>query len=96
VSLKVKNSGQREGSEVVQLYLHEVRSSVERPFKELKEFAKVTLKPGETKNITIRLDNRAFSFYDVSSKKWVAEPGEFDVLLGSSSRDIKLKKRFEL
>jgi beta-glucosidase len=96
VSLKVKNSGKREGSEVVQLYLHDVRSSVERPFKELKGFSKVMLKPGETKNITIRLDKRAFSFYDVSSKKWVAEPGEFDVLLGSSSRDIKLTKRFEL
>ncbi len=96
VSLQVKNSGKREGSEVVQLYIHDVKSSVARPFKELKGFSKVTLKPGEVKKVTMKLNKRAFSFYDVSSKKWVAEPGEFDILIGSSSGDIKLKKRFEL
>ncbi len=96
VSLSVENSGKVEGSEVAQLYIHDVESSVERPFKELKGFSKVTLKSGESKKVTMHLSKRAFSFYDVDSKKWVAEPGEYEVLIGSSSRDIKLKKQFWL
>ncbi|MEN8186323.1 MAG: glycoside hydrolase family 3 C-terminal domain-containing protein [Bacteroidota bacterium] len=96
VNLLVKNTGKIEGKEIIQLYVHDVQSSVERPVKELKGFSKVTLKPGETKTVTMQLDQRAFSFYDIEKKKWVAEPGEFEILIGSSSRGIKLKSKFKL
>jgi beta-glucosidase len=71
-------------------------ASVPRPVKELKGFARVTLKPGETRRLTITLDRRAFSFYDTSQKDWRAEPGEFAVLVGGSSDDIRLKGTFRL
>ena len=65
-----------------------------RPPKELKGFAKVNLQPGESRDVTFTLDQRSLSFYDPLRKEWVAEPGEFLVLLGSSSRDIRLKGSF--
>lgn len=84
------------GSETVQLYVHDVEASLERPFKELKGFAKVTLEPGEVKTVTLQLDKRAFSYYDDKTKEWVSEPGEFIVLVGTSSQDIKLEKKITL
>ncbi len=90
----VTNIGKREGKEVVQLYVHDVEATVPRPVKELKGFEKVELAPGETKTVTFRLAERDLAFYDVVSKRWVVEPGEFDVLVGSSSRDIRLQTRF--
>lgn len=96
VSFDLKNTGQRQGAEVAQLYIRDVESSVERPVKELKGFKRVELKPGETKRVTLRLNRRSMAFYSVDKKDWVAEPGEFDVLVGSSSRDIKLKGVFTL
>jgi beta-glucosidase len=96
VSLQVRNAGAREGAEVVQLYLRDVESSVDRPLKELKGFRRVSLKPGETQAVTFALDRTAMSFYDPARKDWVAEPGTFEVWIGSSSRDVRLKGSFEL
>ena len=84
------------GQEVVQVYVHDKQSSLQRPTKELKGFAKVTLQPGEAKTIEFELNERALSFYDPDRKQWVAEPGEFEVLIGSSSRDIRARATFEL
>ena len=96
VSFTVTNTGGMDGDEVAQLYIHDVRSSVDRPYKELKGFKRVSLKKGESKTVSLRIDKSALSFYDVKSKSWVAEPGKFDVLVGSSSKDIKLKGSFVL
>ncbi|MDD5072590.1 MAG: glycoside hydrolase family 3 C-terminal domain-containing protein [Candidatus Omnitrophica bacterium] len=90
----ITNTGKRKGKEVVQLYVHDVESRLPRPVKELKGFEKVELAPGETKQVIFRLDERALAFYDAEAKGWVAEPGEFDILVGSSSRDIRLQARF--
>lgn len=96
ISFNLKNTGIREGAEVVQLYLRDIDSSVERPLKELKGFQRIILKPGETRRINFKLDKKAMSFYDANKKDWTAEPGEFEVLIGSSSQDIRLKGRFFL
>jgi beta-glucosidase len=96
VSLQLRNSGSREGAEVVQLYLRDVKSSIDRPLKELKGFRRVNLKPGETQAVTFTLDQAAMSFYDPGKRDWVAEPGAFEVWVGSSSQDIRLKGSFEL
>ncbi|MCB0639822.1 MAG: glycoside hydrolase family 3 C-terminal domain-containing protein [Lewinella sp.] len=91
VSLTLTNTGSRAGAEVVQLYVHDDESSVERPAKELKGFAKVLLEPGQSEQVTLTLGPDAFSFYHPDQRKWVLEPGAFTVLVGSSSRDIRLE-----
>jgi beta-glucosidase len=96
VSLSVRNSGSREGAEVVQLYVRDVQSSVDRPVRELKAFRRVVLKPGEAQTVSIPLGPGALAYYDEGKKDWVAEPGAFEVQAGSSSRDIRLKGVFEL
>ncbi len=96
VSFNVSNTGSREGAEVVQLYVRDVHCSLERPEKELKAFRRVVLKPGETQTISFTLDNSAMAFYDPAKHDWVTEPGTFEVLVGASSRDIRLKAAFEL
>lgn len=96
VKFDLKNIGKREGAEVVQLYIKDVEASVERPVKELKGFQKINLKPGESKRVSFTLDKSALSFFDESSNKWIAEPGEFELMIGSSSRDIKFKTKFLL
>jgi len=90
VSFDVTNAGGRRGAEVAQVYVGERRPPVPRPPKELKGFAKVDLAPGQTKHVQVTLDRRAFSFYDPAAKSWRAQPGTFDVLVGSSSRQIEL------
>jgi beta-glucosidase len=96
VSLDVTNAGDRDGAEVVQLYVSDLASSLVRPVKELKGFEKVFLKTGETKTVTFLLDERALAYYDPIHMKWIAEPGEFEILVGSSSQDIRLRRKFEL
>ncbi len=96
VSLKVLNTGTRAGAEVVELYVHDGHSSVDRPVQELKGFQRVDLQPGESKDVHFTLDRSAMAFYSTAKKDWVAEPGDFDVLVGSSSRDIRLKGSFTL
>ena len=96
VTLTIRNSGSRAGAEVVQLYLHAPKSSVDRPSQELKGFRRVMLTAGQSQSVTFAIDQRAMSFYSLAKKAWVAEPGGFEVLVGSSSRDIRLKGSFEL
>ena len=90
VSVKVTNSGKVEGKEVVQLYVTDKESSLIRPVKELKGFEKVSLKPGESKNVMFKLDKRAFAFYSEAAHDWLVEEGDFIISVGSSSRDIRL------
>jgi beta-glucosidase len=96
LSVEIENTGSRAGQEVVQVYVHDAESRLVRPQKELKAFSKVALEPGESKVLAFTLDEDALSYYDPASEGWVAEPGEFRVLVGSSSRDIRLVGSFEL
>ena len=86
VSVKVKNIGEITGKEVVQLYIRDIESSVIRPEKELKGFEKIELKPGEEKTVVFELDKRAFAYYNVDIGDWHVETGEFEILIGKSSR----------
>jgi beta-glucosidase len=96
LSVTVKNTGAVAGKEVVQVYVYDEKSSLPRPPKELKAFAKIALQPGESKTISFSLDRRAFAFYDPYAKAWVVEPGEFKLLVGSSSRDIRATAAVEV
>ena len=91
VSFKIKNTGSVDGAEVAQLYVSDVESTIYRPVKELRGFKKVFLKAGEEKEVSIDLDKRAFAFYNVDAHDWQVETGEFKILVGASSRDIKLE-----
>ncbi|NWF88891.1 MAG: glycoside hydrolase family 3 C-terminal domain-containing protein, partial [Ignavibacteriaceae bacterium] len=95
VSFTIKNIGKVAGAEVAQLYIQDVQASVDRPVKELKRFSKVHLQPGESKIIKFEIDKTALSFYNVERKSWVAEPGDFHLLIGSSSEDIRLTSPFK-
>ncbi|MGM0873438.1 MAG: glycoside hydrolase family 3 C-terminal domain-containing protein [Bacillota bacterium] len=90
VNVSVKNTGEVAGQEIVQLYVKDVTSSVIRPEKELKGFEKVELQPGEEKTITFTLDKRAFAYYNVDLKDWHVESGDFEILVGKSSKEIVL------
>lgn len=96
VSVIVENTGQTSGQEVIQLYIRDIESTLIRPIKELKGFEKISLEPGETKVVSFDLNPRSLSFYDPHKKTWIAECGEFEVLVGASSRDIRLKGTFKL
>lgn len=96
VSFKIKNTGAYDGAEVAQVYVHQEKNVVERPVKELKGFAKVFLKKGETKLITVPLNADAFSYYKVDKKAFGYDAGKFDILVGSSSADIKLNGIVEI
>lgn len=90
VSLDVTNTGQRAGQEVVQLYVRDEEARLVRPPQELKAFAKVALEPGETKTVTLTLTGQSLAYYEPAVSDWVTEPGTFTILVGSSSRDIRL------
>jgi len=96
VSFDVTNTGTRLGAEVAELYVGDSHARVPRPVKELKGFARVNLKPGETRRITLTLDRRAFSYYDVDKKDWAADPGKFEILVGGSSDNLQLRASFML
>ena len=96
VTIDVTNSGQRPGQEIVQLYVADVAARLARPAKELKGFAKVSLAPGETTTVTLTLDRQALAFWDDAQQAWLAEAGQFEVLVGSSSEDIKARAGFSL
>jgi beta-glucosidase len=89
VTFDVTNTGRVAGKEVVQVYVHDQQSSLQRPPKELKGFAKLDLRPGETKTAAIHLDFRAFAFYHPRYQQWITEDGDFDILVGASSTDIR-------
>jgi beta-glucosidase len=92
----VSNVGKVTGKEVVQLYVHDVKSTMARPEKELKAFGKIELKPQEKKTVTFTLDREAFWYFDTNANTWAVEPGEFVILVGASSRDIRLKEKVNL
>ena len=87
-TVAVTNTGSRAGAETVQLYIHDKKSSVERPYKELKAFRKVFLQPGETQEISLTIDKQALSFYDDQTGRWTAEPGDFEALIGNSAQNL--------
>ncbi len=96
VSLKLKNTGDRAGSEVVQLYIADKKSSLPRPAKELKAFKKVALSPGEEQTVKFTINKTALSYFDDKLHEWVAEPGKFEAIIAASSSDIKGKLGFTL
>jgi len=96
VSFDVTNTGQRKGAEVAELYVGEVQARVPRPVKELKGFARVDLKPGETRKVSLTLDRRSLAYYDPAAKQWMAVPGEFRLFVGGSSTNIRLKGKLLL
>ncbi len=96
VELDVTNTGARAGQEVVQLYVHDPVSRLARPEQELRAFAKLELAPGETRTLEFRLEPRALSYWDPSVAGWVAEPGEFELRAGASSRDVRARARLTL
>jgi beta-glucosidase len=96
VKVDVTNTGRVAGREIVQLYVHDVKSTFARPEKELKAFQKVELKPKQTKTLTFTLDREAFWHFNDAKNKWDHEAGEFEILIGASSRDIRLQESFTL
>lgn len=92
VKVKVKNTGKVKGKEIVQLYIRDVESKVNRPEKELKGFEKIELAPGEEKTVTFKLDKRSFAYYNTEIRDWYVESGEFEILVGKSSKEIELKE----
>ena len=96
VSVDITNTGQRAGKEIVQVYVRDSQASLQRPEKELKAFAKVQLEPGERKTAKLSLARDALAYYDDSTHDWVAEAGEFEVLVGASSQDIRARATFTL
>ncbi|HKG52747.1 MAG TPA: glycoside hydrolase family 3 C-terminal domain-containing protein, partial [Anaerolineales bacterium] len=89
VTVEITNVGKLAGKEIVQVYVHDQKSGLVRPQKELKGFAKVELQPGETKTVSIQLDFRAFAFYHPKHKRWITEDGNFDILIAASAADIR-------
>lgn len=96
VTIPVTNTGDREGSEVVQLYVSDLKSSLPRPVKELKGFAKVHLQPGQTETVSFEIGRDALSYFDDKAHEWVVEPGKFEAIIGASAEDIRSKVGFEI
>ena len=96
VTVPVTNTGLREGKEIVQLYIADLKSSLPRPVKELKGFSKVSLKPGETKDVTFSITPDALKYFDADKHAWVYEPGTFEALIGASAADIRTKAAFKI
>ena len=95
ISFTVKNTGKYAGEETVQLYIRDMVSQPLRPVKELKDFRKVFLQPGESKQVTCTINRDMLYFYN-DNLEWVTQPGDFQVMIGSASDDIRLKRTFEL
>ena len=96
VSFTVKNVSNVDGKEIAQVYVRDVVTMVERPEKELKGFAKTALKAGESKRISVKLNERSFAYYNTALDKWHVDNGDFEILVGASSRDIRLKGRIRI
>lgn len=92
VSFKIKNTGKVDGAEIAQIYVADKESTIFRPVKELRAFEKVFLKAGEEKKVSVELSKRAFAFWNININDWMVETGEFDILIGASSRDMRLSK----
>ncbi len=96
ISFKVKNIGAMSGKEVVQVYVQPVNNIAMRPVKELKEFAKISLEPGECKEVEFTLDNHGFAYYNPYLHEWHVESGTYNILIGASSQDIRLKGEYSV
>ena len=96
VSVDVQNVGEVDGKEIVQLYVNDVESTVYTPYQQLKGFEKVELKAGEKKTVTFELDKRSFAFYNTDAQDWQVESGEFKIMIGASSRDIRLTESVDV
>ncbi len=96
VTLHVRNTGKRDGSEIVEVYVAPPKSSVPRPPKELKGFARVELAPGETKPVSVTLEPRAFAYWDDGKKEWSVEAGSYEILAAASSADVRLRRRVDV
>jgi len=96
IAVKVKNTSARAGSTVVQVYVRDLAASLERPDKELKAFAKVHIDPAQAQAVQLTLDMRSLAYFDDAQQAWVAEAGEFELLVGQSSADLPLRTRFAL
>ncbi|GGG63088.1 glycosyl hydrolase [Edaphobacter dinghuensis] len=96
VSFDVQNTGGREGAEVAQMYVHQLKSNVVQPIKSLRGFERVQLAPGETKHITLSLEVSQLSYYDVTTHKFTVAPGTFEVMIGASSDDIRLRAQLKV
>ena len=96
VQVKVTNTGQRPGDEVVEIYVAPPKQRVPRPPRELKGFARVSLLPGESKEVSVSLEPRAFAFWDDRGKDWSVEGGPFEILVGASSRDIRARQTLDV
>lgn len=96
VKFDVTNTGNMAGKEVVQIYVSPIESTVVRPEKELQGFEKLELQPGETKTVTIKLDDRAFAYYNTNEEDWHVESGKYDILVGASAADIRLKGQYSV
>ncbi len=95
-TINVKNTGLTAGSETVQLYINDIKSTIDRPYKELKGFVKVHLNPGESKDVSIKINKNALRFWDVTTDGWKSEPGKFVALVGNSSDNLTLRTTFNL
>lgn len=96
VKFKITNTGDKAGAEIPQIYVRDLEASIERPKLELKGFEKVYIEAGETKDVEIKLNKKSLAFYSIEDKKWTVESGGFEILIGSSSKDIRLSKEFNL
>ena len=96
VTVDVTNAGKRAGDEVVQLYVHQPKSSGKRPAKELRGFQRISLQPGETRTVTLALPAEKLAFWDETTHGFRVEPGVFDVMVGASSADIRLHTRISV
>jgi beta-glucosidase len=96
VTFDATNTGKRSGATVAQLYVSESSPKIERPVKELKGFERLMLQPGETKHVTLELNPRSFSYFDVKASAWQADAGTYTLQLGDSSQDIQQKTTIQL
>jgi beta-glucosidase len=96
ITFKVKNAGPRGGDEIAQVYVAPPRGPVSRPLKELKGYARVSLQAGESREITVPLEPRAFAYWDVAQERWVIDPGAYEIVVGAASSDVRLRGRVDM
>lgn len=95
-SVTVRNTGKSAGAEVVELYVHDGHAKIDRPAHELKAFKRVELQPGEAKNVELSVNRTAFSYWSPEKRDWTMDPGTFEIQVGASSRDIRLKTSIDI
>jgi beta-glucosidase len=96
ISFDIENTGSRAGSDVAQLYSHQLKSVAVQPIQSLRDFDRVTLQPGETKHVVFTLPASQLAWYNVKEKRFAVEPGAFELMIGSSSEDIRLRAQLEV